>query len=124
MSGAHIESYRDLRVWREAMDLAEFCYKLTGSFPRREIFGLSAQLRRAAVSVPANIAEGYGRDSTGSYVQFLKVAQGSLKELETHLILSARLEFAASAEVDAALDRCEMIGKMLRALIRSIQRPA
>jgi four helix bundle protein len=119
-----IESYRDLRVWREAMDLAELCYRLTSGFPRREIFGLSAQLRRSAVSIPANIAEGYGRDSTGSYLQFLKVAQGSLKELETHLILSTRLGFAPEEEVDAALSRCSTIGKMLRSLIRSIQRPA
>ena len=119
-----IESYRDLRVWREAMDLAELCYRLTSGFPRREIFGLSAQLRRSAVSIPANIAEGYGRDSTGSYLQFLKIAQGSLKELETHLILSTRLGFAPEEEVDAALSRCSTIGKMLRSLIRSIQRPA
>ena len=65
MGGTSIESYRDLRVWREAMDLAEVCYRLTSGFPRREIFGLSSQLRRSAVSIPANIAEGYGRDSTG-----------------------------------------------------------
>jgi four helix bundle protein len=124
VGGTSIESYRDLRVWREAMDLAESCYRLTSGFPRREIFGLSSQLRRSAVSIPANIAEGYGRDSTGSYLQFLKVAQGSLKELETHLILSTRLGFATGPDVDAALIRCEAVGKMLRSLIRSIQRPA
>ena len=124
MGGTSIESYRDLRVWREAMDLAEVCYRLTSGFPRREIFGLSSQLRRSAVSIPANIAEGYGRDSTGSYLQFLKVAQGSLKELETHLILSTRLGFASEGEINAALTRCEAVGKMLRSLIRSIQRPA
>jgi four helix bundle protein len=124
VGGTSIESYRDLRVWREAMDLAEVCYRLTSGFPRHEIFGLSSQLRRSAVSIPANIAEGYGRDSTGSYLQFLKAAQGSLKELETHLILSTRLGFASEGEISAALTRCEAVGKMLRSLIRSIQRPA
>lgn len=79
--GESIESYRDLRVWNEAMDLAVECYELTRLFPREEAFGLTAQIRRAAASVPANIAEGYGRNSAGSYVQFLRNAQGSLKEL-------------------------------------------
>jgi four helix bundle protein len=94
-----IESYRDLRVWREAMDLAETCYRLTAGFPREEMFGITAQIRRAAVSIPANIAEGYGRDSKGSYGQFLRVAQGSLKELETHLLLSQRLGLATEQNV-------------------------
>ncbi len=122
MGEGSIESYRDLRVWREAMDLAEACYRLSASFPQREIFTMAAQLRRAALSIPANIAEGYGRDSTGGYVQFLKIAQGSLKELETHLLLSQRLSFASIEDIDAVLERCAAVGKMLRSLIRSVQR--
>jgi four helix bundle protein len=104
--------------------LAEQCYRLTGAFPRREIFGLSAQIRRAATSVPANIAEGYGRESAGSCVQFLRIAQGSLKELETHLILSERLGFLSPEANVSTRDRCSSVGKMLRSLIRSIQRTA
>ncbi len=87
-----IKSYRDLRVWKEAMDLAVECYRITKAFPRDEIFGLTSQIRRSAASIPANIAEGYGRDSAGHYIHHLKVAQGSLKELETHVILSERVE--------------------------------
>jgi four helix bundle protein len=122
MSEGSIESYRDLRVWREAMDLVEACYRLSATFPRREIFTMTAQLRRAGISIPANIAEGYGRDSTGAYVQYLKVAQGSLKELETHLLLSQRLGFAPANDIEIVLERCAAVGKMLRYLIRSVKR--
>ena len=79
-------------------------------------------MRRAAESVAANIAEGHGRDGRGEFVQFLRVAQGSLKELETHLLLSQRVELAPAKTVDPILGRCEAIGKMLRALIRSLQK--
>src|SRR5215211_8320076 len=122
MGEGSIESYRDLRVWREAMNLTEACYRLSAVFPRREIFTMAAQLRRAAISIPANIAEGYGRDSTGAYVQFLKIAQGSLKELETHLLLSQRLGFAQARDIEAVLERCAAVGKMLGSLIRAVQR--
>lgn len=89
-----IQSYRDLKVWQEAMNLAEECYRLTKLFPDSEMYGMTSQIRRAAVSVPANIAEGYGREYRQEYIQFLRIAKGSLKELETHLILSARVELA------------------------------
>ena len=88
-----IRSYRDLRVWQEGMSLAEICYGLTKPFPKDELFGMTSQIRRAASSVPANIAEGYGRDSKGDYIQFLRISQGSLKEVETHLILCTRVSF-------------------------------
>jgi four helix bundle protein len=81
-----IRSYRDLRVWRDAMTLTEEGYRFSKELPRDELFGLTSQVRRSAVSIPANIPEGYGRDSKGLYVCFMKIAQGSLKELETHLI--------------------------------------
>ena len=116
-----IQSYRDLRVWCEAMDLVEVAYRLSASFPRDEQFGLTAQVRRSAVSIPANIAEGYGRDSKGAYAQFLRVAQGSLKELETHALLSQRLGFASESAVAPLLSNCDAIGRMLRSLIRSIE---
>jgi four helix bundle protein len=117
-----INSYRDLKVWQEAMTLAEECYVLTRSFPRDEMYGMTSQMRRSAVSIAANIAEGYGRDSTGSYVNFLRTAQGSLKELETHLLLSERVALVASRSVEPLLFRCDGLGRMLRSLIRSLQK--
>src|SRR5215207_5514750 len=101
-----IQSYRDLRVWQDAMGLAEACYRLTASFPRDELFGLTSQVRRAATSIPANIAEGYGRNSKGAYTQFLKIAQGSLKELETHLLLAERLNLASTEATEPLLSSC------------------
>ena len=77
-----IESYEDLEVWQLAMTLAEHCYELTKQFPKEELYGLISQIRRAAVSIPANIAEGYGRDQTGNFIQFLRIAQGSSRELK------------------------------------------
>lgn len=114
------KSYKDLRVWREAMTLAEQCYRHTKNFPRDELYGLTTQIRRAAVSIPANIAEGYGRDQTGSHIQFLRIAQGSCKELETHLILAERVlgDIASAAPLH---EQVEAVGKMLRGLIRSLQ---
>ena len=104
------------------MDLAEMCYGMTKAFPKEEIYGMTSQVRRAAAAVPANIAEGQGRESPGEFVRFLRMAQGSLKELETHLILASRVGLVADEEVDRLLRRCETVGKMLRALIRAIQK--
>ena len=86
-----LRSYRDLLVRQKAIDLAVLIYRLSEGFPRAEVYGLTSQIRRASVSVPSNIAEGYGRGSRKEYLQFLYVAQGSLKELETQTILSQRL---------------------------------
>jgi four helix bundle protein len=117
-----IASYRDLRVWQDAMVLAVACFRLTREFPREEMFGMSSQIRRSASSIAANIAEGYGRDQSRPFVQFLRVAQGSLKELETHLLLVERVELASGAQVAPLLSNCEAVGKMLRSLIRSLQK--
>jgi four helix bundle protein len=116
-----IRSYKDLEVWQKAMALAELCYRVTADFPRDEIYGMTAQIRRAAVSVPANIAEGYGRDQTGSFLQFLRIAQGSTRELETHIILARRIDLLRADIQEALLDECEAISKMLRSLIRSLE---
>ena len=118
-----IQSYRDLRVWQEAMALAELAYGLTKPFPKEEIFGLVSQMRRSSVSVAANIAEGYGRQSTGNYIQFLRIAQGSLKELETLSILSNRVGLLPASGLNELLERSEASGKMLRSLIRSLEKP-
>jgi four helix bundle protein len=103
------------------MTLAESYYRLTRPFPRDELFGLTSQIRRAAGSIPANIAEGHGRENTGNFVQHLRISQGSLKELETHLLLAERVGVLAAGDLQAALAQCESLGKMLRALIRSLQ---
>jgi four helix bundle protein len=116
-----LESYRDLKVWQSAMPLAEVCYTQTKAFPREEMFGLTSQIRRAASSIAANIAEGYGREQTGSFIQFLRISQGSLKELETHLILSQRVKIMPVEKTSMLLDHCQELGKMLRAFIRSLQ---
>ena len=116
-----IRSYRDLRVWQEGMGVAEACYLLTKRFPKDELFGMTSQIRRAASSVPANIAEGYGRNSKGDYNQFLRISQGSLKELETHLTLSRRVGLLGESETKTVLEDCDRLGKMLHRLIRSLQ---
>jgi four helix bundle protein len=116
-----LQSYRELLVWQKAMELAQLIYQLTEPFPKREIYGLASQLRRAAVSVPSNIAEGYGRGSRREYLQFLAIAQGSLKELETQVILAERLTYASAAQSARILAKSEAVGKMLGALIRSLK---
>lgn len=104
------------------MNLAEAAYRLSRRFPKEEAYALTLQLRRSGSSVPANIAEGYGRNSTGAYVQHLRVAQGSLKEFETHLLLAERVELVDAMAVAPLLEKSDMIGKMLGSLIRSIER--
>jgi len=116
-----LESYRDLTVWQKSIDLVVACYKLSHEFPKHEIYGLTSQLRRAVVSVPANIAEGYGRGSRKEYLQFLCVAQGSLKEVETHLFIAQRLDYITQPQLKTALTRTEEIGKMLGSLIRALR---
>lgn len=103
------------------MDLAVVCYEATKTFPREELFGMTSQIRRCASSIPANIAEGWGRQSTGDYIKFLRVAQGSLKELETHLLLCNRVGLLASDKLQQLESRTTDIGKMLAALSRSLQ---
>ena len=120
MAEGQIRSYRDLKVWQISMDLAELCYRTTRTFPKDELYGMTSQMRRAAASVPANIAEGHGRNSRGEYLQFLRVAQGALKELETHLLLAQRIGLADEKSIGPILDKCDIVGKMLRALIRSL----
>jgi four helix bundle protein len=116
-----INSYRDLRVWQDATTLAEACYRVTRRFPRDELFGLTSQIRRAAGSVPANFAEGHGRENTGNFVQHLRISQGSLKELETHMLLAERVGILPTPDLQPVLVQCDSLGKMLRALIRSLQ---
>lgn len=124
--GSVIRGNRDLEVWQRAMDLAVECYRLTGAFPANEVYGMTSQIRRAATAVPANVAEGRGRRSTGDYIRFLDIAYGSLMELETQLILANRLDYMPSRTTDALLARSSQIGKMLNGLrtaLRPLVRP-
>jgi four helix bundle protein len=116
-----LKSYRDLLVWQRAIELVVLVYRLSAEFPRNEVYGLTAQIRRASVSVPSNIAEGYGRGTRKEYLQFLSIARGSLMELETQAILAERLSYATSTQVDKLLSDSERLGKMLGSLIRSLR---
>jgi four helix bundle protein len=113
-------SYQDLLVWQQSMDLVAEIYSTTKAWPKDELFGLTAQVRRAATSIPANIAEGYGRENRGSYLQFLRIAQGSLKELETHLLIAERVGLSTKEKVAPLLQRVESVGKLLRLLLRKL----
>ena len=123
-SNGLVDSYRDLRVWQEAMNLVVACYRLTRGLPADELYGLNSQIRRAAVSIPANIAEGYGRAHRREYLQFLSVSQGSLKELETHLLLCERLDLCSSEAVAEILQAADQLGRMLGGLQRALQKRA
>ena len=101
--------------------MAVECYRRTETFPKSEVYGLTSQIRRASASVAANIAEGHGRDNTGNFVQFLRISQGSLKELETHMIIAQRVDILAQDQFQSLMQQCDEIGRMMRALIRSLQ---
>jgi four helix bundle protein len=112
--------YKDLLVWQKGMNLAKLVYKLTMRFPSDERYGLISQLRRAAVSVPSNIAEGQARRGTNEFLQFLSIAEGSLAELDTQLLLSVELGFAQRLDVEPALKEVDELQKMLVALKRKL----
>ena len=115
-----IRGYRDLIVWQEAMEIAEQVYLLTRSFPREEAYGMTSQMRRCAASIPANIAEGFGRAQRKSFIQFLRVAQGSLKELESHAQLSCRVALLSEADLNDLMCQCERLGKRLVRFVRTL----
>ncbi|TWU28224.1 four helix bundle protein [Bythopirellula polymerisocia] len=118
--GSDIRSHHDLKVWQLGMDLTEKIYTLTNSFPREEMYGLTSQLRRAASSIPANIAEGNGRDSTREYLHHLSFAVGSLCEVETFLQLSLRLKYGNSKHIQELMNLLAEEGRMLRGLQKSL----
>ena len=112
--------YSELLVWQKAMDLVTEVYKLTRMFPQEEKFGLASQLQRAAVSIPANVAEGHGRKATGAYINHVSIANGSLMEVETLVHIASRLGYLTSRQEMEVLDRTDEIGKMLSGLRRSL----
>ena len=114
-------SYRDLLVWQKSMALVKDIYNETRSFPKEELWGLSSQMRRAAVSVPCNIAEGQGRTSKKEFKQFLSMSRGSLLELETQLQIAADLGFLNADSASRLIDRTEELLRMLNGLMKSLQ---
>lgn len=115
-----VRSYQDLEVWQRAMDLAETIHTLTQHFPKAELYGLTSQLRRAATSVPSNIAEGSCKRSTKEFMRFVNIASGSIAEIETQLMLAARYGYVSSTDLHSILQDAEIIGRMLTKLHQSL----
>lgn len=111
-----LQNYQELEVWQKSIDLAVSCYEATRFFPKEELFGLTSQIRRASSSMPANIAEGQGRQSTKEFLNFLSIARGSLKEVETHLILSQRIGLLSKPKLDELLRQTDTISRMMTGL--------
>lgn len=117
-----LQHYRELIVWQKAMSLVEAVYRITNEFPKAEVYGLTSQMRRAAVSVPSNIAEGQGRSSTRDFLHFLAVAQGSLMEVETQITIAERLGYLGREQEAAILEMTAEIGRLLNGLTSSLNR--
>ena len=115
-----VRSYRDLDVWREGIDLVRDVYRLTQSWPPDERFGLTSQIRRASVSVPSNVAEGWGRHGKGEFDQFLRYARGSLFEVETQLIVAVEIGLNVSEDTEGLLDRIDRLSRRITTLRRSL----
>ncbi len=116
-----VRDYRDLIVWQKAMDLVEAIYRATGTFPRDEIYGLISQLRRAAVSIPSNIAEGNGRNTTRDYLNFLGMAYGSVKEVETQVLIAERLRYIDSDQAGQLVAITEEVARLISGLTNSLK---
>jgi four helix bundle protein len=112
-------NYRDLIAWQKGMDLVESIYRISARFPKEEMYGLTSQIRRAAVSIPSNIAEGQGRASDGELVRFLRFAYGSLCEVETQILIAQRLSYLDGDSVNRLIDQTAEVGRVLNGLIRS-----
>jgi four helix bundle protein len=117
-----VRHYRELVVWQKGMALAKLCYRVTKSFPKDELFGMTSQIRRAATSIPANIAEGHGRSHTKEYLHHISIARGSLAELETHVILSHEVALLSEADLNACLKIADEVSRMLAALRTALRR--
>ena len=116
-----VKSYRDLIVWQKSIELVERVYFCTRLFPKEEIYGIVSQMRKAAVSIASNIAEGHGRHSTGEYCHFLGISRGSLYELETQLIVSNKVGYLSEMEFNSMLETCEEISRLLNGLLKSLK---
>ena len=117
----NINSYEDLKVWQKSIDMCEYVYEVVRFLPKEEIYALGDQIRRAAVSIPSNIAEGQARNSKKEFVQFLSIARGSAAELKTQLIIAFRLQYIPEDETNKLLDLIDEISRMITGLIKSLQ---
>ena len=113
-----MKSFRELIVWQKGIELVISVYRITKTFPKEEVFGLTMQLRRSVVSIPSNIAEVYGRQHTSEYIRFLQIARGSLNELMTQLEIASRLDYLS--DISNEMNECNEIAKMLNSLINRI----
>lgn len=116
-----VQTYRELILWKKALDLVEAVYIVTRGWPKDEAYGLTSQVRRAVVSIPANVAEGHGRDSTREFLRFLAIANGSLLELETHLFIAHRLGYVAQEVRNQLLEQTTEIGRILQGFVRHLR---
>jgi four helix bundle protein len=119
---ARIESYKDLEAWRKAMQLVEACYTLTREFPPQEQYGMTTQLRRAAVSIPSNLAEGHNRGSKQAFSNHVSIALGSQAEVETQLELAVRLGFVKAGQAEPVQNLAAEVGRILHGLARALER--
>lgn len=117
-----VQSYKDLNVWQMAMDLVVIIYDLTKTFSKEEMYGLTSQIRRAAVSIPSNIAEGRAKRSTRDFMRFVNIAYGSLAEVETQLLLAQRLGYAEQTITTEILEKCSELGRMLNGLLNGLEK--
>jgi four helix bundle protein len=115
-----IKDFKDLIVWQKAMELVAEVYLLIKKLPKEELFALSSQIRRSAISIPSNIAEGQGRNSTKEFIQFLAIAKGSKAELETQLLLCLKINYLNSSDIETSINLIQEIGKMLNAFQKSL----
>lgn len=116
-----MESYRELIVWQKSMDLVTQIYKITKGFPKEELYGLVNQIRRCAISIPSNIAEGFGRSGTQDYLRFLHISRGSLFELQTQLEVCGNIDYISSGELGNLYPACDDVGKLLNGLIKKLK---
>lgn len=117
-----LKNFKELNVWQKSYDLCLMIYRITKEFPKEEIYGLTSQLRRVAVSIPSNIAEGYGRKTTTDYLRFLYIAYGSVCELETQILLSGDLEYISGDTLKKIHDNVAEVERMLKGLINSLEK--
>lgn len=115
-----VKDFKDLIVWQKAMELVAEVYRLAKKLPKEELFALSDQIRRSAISIPSNIAEGQGRNSTKEFIQFLAIAKGSKAELETQLLLCVKIDYLNESEIQMAINLIQEVGKMLNALQKTL----
>ena len=111
-----VQHYRQLIAWKKAMELDKLVYESTAKFPKEEIYGLAGQMKRAAVAIPSNIAEGQGRNSTKDFLRFISIAYGSLLELETQTLISEMLNYLTSEETNLLLEKCAEVGRLANGL--------